>query len=154
MKFAIQSKFKDVETVKKFFHDSMISHMDDEEKARFEIWLKEQKLTQDEWITNLAKNAFRCTKNWDGFLEGSDVLHSDWGFVPKELDEDHREKPDLIFGSDNDDLGWRMNEWLVGNYRNARLKKIHGGHVASLFYMDEIWREMLEMSGDRRLVDT
>ena len=140
----IAGKVKDVPSAKKFMHDFLIKKMDDDEKVMLKEWLTKQDLTDDEWMTEFATGAVRCTKNWDGFLEGPDVLHSDWGFVPKDLDEEHR-KPVLIVESDKDDLGESMNKWLQENYANSRIKKVHGGHIAGMFYMDEIWRELLEM---------
>jgi hypothetical protein len=140
----IGAKVKDVPAAKKFMHEFMVSHMDDDEKRRLGGWLEGRALTEDEWIGRMAEGAVRCKQNWDGFLEGSDVLHSDWGFVPRELDEEHR-KPVLIVGSSQDDLGSEMIAWLKDNYANSAVKVVPGGHIASLFYMDEIWRELLAM---------
>ena len=37
-------------------------------------------------------------------MEVSDVIHSDWGFEPKALDEAHASKPMLVVGSKSDDI--------------------------------------------------
>jgi hypothetical protein len=144
MKTVISSKMKDVASAKKFMHEFMISHMDDDEKKTLEGWLSKISLTEDQWIEKMAVGAVRCSQNWDGFLEGSDVLHSSFGFVPKELDKDHQH-PVLIIGSDKDELGQEMNKWLKENYANSAIKTIHGGHIAATFHIDEIWKEMLTM---------
>lgn len=141
---AAGSKVKDVPAAKKFMREFIVSPMDDGERRLLEGWLEGRGLTEDEWVGRMAQGAVRCTKNWDGFLEGSDVVHSDWGFVPRELDEEHR-KPVLIVGSDKDELGRDMIAWLKENYANSAVKMVPGGHIASLFYMDEIWSELIAM---------
>jgi hypothetical protein len=31
----------------------------------------------------------------------------------------------------------------VDNYKSAKFKSVPGGHISSLFYMDEIWKEII-----------
>ncbi|PTB64980.1 alpha/beta-hydrolase [Trichoderma citrinoviride] len=75
----------------------------------------------------------------------SDTIHSDWGFDPRTLDEEHSTKPVLVVGSKNDHIGGSTNDWLVANYKSAiKLKLLPGGHISSLFIMDELWRDLIE----------
>jgi hypothetical protein len=76
-------------------------------------------------------------------------LHGDWGLGDKKvggLDEEHTEgRSVLIVTSGEDDItpaAWA--EYLASKYSNARLKRIHGGHLAGLYHEDEIWQEFLE----------
>lgn len=55
----------------------------------------------------------------------------------EELNEEHQ-KLVLTVGSDKDDLGGGMDQWLNENYADSKLKIVHGGHIAALSYMDEI----------------
>ncbi len=84
-----------------------------------------------------------CCHNWDGFMKVSDVIHSDWGFNPKELDDQHSSKPMLVVGSTNDRVGGSANNWLVDNYKSARLMLVPGGHISSQYYMDDMWKELI-----------
>ncbi|KHN95224.1 thioesterase family protein [Metarhizium album ARSEF 1941] len=49
----------------------------------------------------------------------------------------------LVVGSDKDDIGGAMNEWLVANYKSAKAKTIPGGHISSLYHMDGICQDIL-----------
>jgi hypothetical protein len=111
----------------------------------FRQWLEINSLGEDSFIATMASDTLRCNQNWDGFMEASDVMHSDWGFEPKELDDEHASKPMLIVGSSVDQLGGTSNEWLVENYRSARPKLLPGGHISCLYYMDELWKELFGM---------
>lgn len=120
-----------------FLRQSLFNMMDETEKSAFAQWLDKGKT---ESIDQLARGAIKCCRNWDGFLEVSDMVHSDWGFEPARLDDD-ASKPMLVVGSEGDHLGGSTNGWLVANYKSAKLKVIPGGHISSLYYMDEIWRD-------------
>jgi hypothetical protein len=51
----------------------------------------------------------------------------------------------LVVTSDDDDgTPAEWGEYLSTKYANARLKSLHGGHIASLFHLDEIWTDLLE----------
>jgi hypothetical protein len=142
---AIAARCKDLEGVKKLFDTLLFSKMSGEEKARFEAYALENRgVPADVLKTEMANGALRCTENWDGFLEGPDVLHSDWGFDPAALDDEHS-KPVLVVQSEADELGEGMGRWLVDSYKKARLEKISGGHIAALYCMDEIWSDLLSM---------
>jgi pimeloyl-ACP methyl ester carboxylesterase len=143
---ALAPKLKDEASAKNMMHDFLVAKMDGNEKKLLEKWLQDRGLTQDQWLERLGQGAMRSTKTWDGFLQGSDVLHSDWGFEPSKLDEEHRGKPVLVVASNDDELGHAMYKWLKDNYANSALKVIPGSHISSMFHQDEIWGEMLYMA--------
>lgn len=143
----LAAKFKTVEGAKNFLKASIFSKMDGDERKRFAQFLVEKDRAEDEFIDTMARGVVRCCEQWGGFHEVSDVIHSDWGFEPAALDEEHASKPMLIVGSDKDPQGGSTNGWLGANYKSARVKSVPGGHLAVNFYLDEIWRELLEMSG-------
>jgi pimeloyl-ACP methyl ester carboxylesterase len=147
----LASKLSTIEGAERFLRDALFDKMDGDERAMFDKYLVKQGEITGQFIRNMAETVIRSTNNWDGFMEVSDVLHSDWGFVPNQLDDEHARKPILIVGSDKDELGNRMNEWLVQNYKAAHSKQVAGGHISALFYQDELWVQMLELAARNRL---
>ncbi|KAL6895190.1 Alpha/Beta hydrolase protein [Trichoderma longibrachiatum] len=146
-KAAIGSKLKSVQGATQFLKATVFNTMDDEEKRIFKDWLQKNRFDEDTVIEKMAWSTVRCCQNWDGFMEVSDTIHSDWGFDPRTLDEEHSSKPVLIVGSKNDHIGGSTNDWLVASYKSAReLKLLSGGHISSLFFMDELWRDIIEAS--------
>ncbi|SPO01207.1 uncharacterized protein DNG_03954 [Cephalotrichum gorgonifer] len=143
----LASKFKTIDGAKSFLNMSLFSKMDDDERKIFAQFLDKKGKTEDELISTMAKGIVRCGEQWSGFHEVSDVIYSDWGFEPSKLDDEHSSKPMLIVGSDKDPQGGSTNEWMGANYKSARVKTVPGGHISSMFYMDELWRELLELSG-------
>ncbi|KAJ6441506.1 Peroxisomal hydratase-dehydrogenase-epimerase [Purpureocillium lavendulum] len=140
----LASKFKTLDGAKDFLNQTLFARMEPDERATFAAWLEKKGRTEQKFIETLANGAVKCCKTWDGFIEVSDVIHSDWGFDPAKLDEEHASKPVLVVGSEQDHVGGSTNDWLVANYRNAKLKMIPGGHISALFYMDEIWQAMID----------
>ena len=138
---------KDINGAIRLLDKALFSKMDAEEQARFEAFARDKRgKTAEEFKTSMAEGALKCTTNWGGFLEGPDILHSDWGFEPARLDEHHsnERRPVLIMQGDADDLGEGMSQWLVDNYGYARLMKVSGGHLAGLYHMDDAWTDLLD----------
>ncbi|KEF56163.1 uncharacterized protein A1O9_07744 [Exophiala aquamarina CBS 119918] len=142
-RLVIGSKLKTLDGAKGFLRQTLVDNMDEDEKKVLTRWLEENALTEDAWLDQMARGTIRCCQNWHGFMEVSDVIHSDWGFQPQQLDEHHASKPVLVVGSSKDQIGGGTNNWLVDNYRSATYKSLPGGHISSLFYMDEIWRDII-----------
>jgi Alpha/beta hydrolase family len=142
----VASKVKSLDGARDFLRQTLLSKMGEDEKATFAHWLENNEKTEFEFLDQMAKGAIKCCKRWDGFMEVADVIHSDWGFEPATLDDEHATKPVLIVGSENDHLGGSNNDWIVANYRSSSLKIVPGGHISSIFYMDEIWQEMINRS--------
>lgn len=140
---AIASKMKTEDGASEFLRQTLFDMMDDDERRVYAEWLGRKGTTEDEFIRRMARGAVTCCRNWDGFMEVSDVIHADWGFEPARLDDEHAEKPVLVVGSDKDHIGGATNEWLVANYMSARAKTIPGGHISSLYYMDEIFQDII-----------
>jgi pimeloyl-ACP methyl ester carboxylesterase len=139
----IGSKLKTIDGAKDFLHQTLFKMMDQDEKQVFARWLESKNKTEAEFIDDGAQMAVRSCQNWQGFMEVADVVHSDWGFNPAALDDEHASKPVLVVSSKSDHLGGSTNAWLVENYKNASLKEVPGGHISSMFYMDEIFQELI-----------
>ena len=92
----------------------------------------------------MADGVYRSVeKGWDGYMAVPDILHSDWGgYSPADLDEEHS-KPVLLFLTKEDWEMTRMGEWLASKLKNVRIRYGEGGHVGSLFIMDDIWKDFM-----------
>ncbi|KAG0708443.1 Alpha/Beta hydrolase protein [Suillus ampliporus] len=79
-----------------------------------------------------------------GFMLMTPLLHSDWGFRPDALDEEHsRPRVLLAVSKDDDTCPMAYAHYLAANYKNARIKDIDGGHLSVEYQMDELWAEFL-----------
>lgn len=145
-KSAIGSKLQSLDGARAFLKQTIFNTMDLEEKQLFNEWLAKNELTESEFIDRMARGTIKCCKNWDGFMEVSDIIHSDWGFDPRTLDAEHASKAMLVVGSQSDYIGGGTNDWLVAGYQSAALKLLPGSHISSLFYMDGLWRELFTMA--------
>lgn len=97
-------------------------------------------------IKSLGAHYIAPTLHGNGRSSSTPVhTHSDWGFEPAKLDEQHvnGERKILVVNSDGDDLGGGMAKWLVGNYKFATLRTIEGGHLAAMYHLDSIYEELL-----------
>ncbi|RYP15024.1 hypothetical protein DL765_005968 [Monosporascus sp. GIB2] len=142
----LATKLRDQDGAKAFLDQVIFSKMDEEEQAVMAAWLERKGRTRDEFIGQMAEAAIKCCKRWDGFMEVADVIHSDWGFDPAKLDDEHTSKPVLVCGSEKDGMGGATNAWIVENYKCSKLWVVPGGHISGLFYLDEIWEEVFKMS--------
>lgn len=119
--------------------------VDSEERAALDRFLEKRDMSFDTLVTSMAENMVRSVEHtWEGFMEVSDVLHSDWGFDPRTLDEEHR-KPMLVVTGSKDEVGGSTNQWIVDNYEKAVARTVPGGHVAGLVFMDELWQELVDL---------
>jgi hypothetical protein len=144
--FLAWSFLRSARSAQEFMDKCLWSKMGKEEQVKLETFTREElHITPEQFKANMAEGAMKCTANWDGFIEGPDVLHSDWGYDPSKLDADHAGKPVLIVQSDQDELGMWMGRWLGEKYGNAKVKVVEGGHLAALFESNQIWRELLDM---------
>lgn len=152
----VGSKMKTVEGAKEFLRATIWGMMDENEKKEMHKWLQKTGGTEDEFFQRQAESAVKSGKNWDGFMEVADVLREDWGFVPgqipqlqgeEENEEDEREggsKRLLVVGSEDDQIGGSGVAWMAKTYKGARLKMVPGGHISTLYGVDEFWTEMFD----------
>lgn len=147
MRPAIALKLRTVEDAKVMIMNMLYSKLEAEERATLDQHLAENQMTFDEHVTYLAENMVRSVEHtWDGFMEVSEVLHSDWGFDPRTLDEAHQ-KPILLVSALADEVGGSRNRWMLENYKNAVGRDIKGGHAAGLAKMGELWQELVDLCG-------
>lgn len=149
-KVAMGSKLGDVKGACGFIRETLFDKMDAEERAIMEPWLAKKGMSEEELVTEMGEGcALSVAHTWEGFMEVSDVLHSDWGFVPSRLDDAHN-RVVLIVGAERDDIGGGMNTWLGDNYKNAVVDTVKGGHIGTLFALDELWAKLFKLAGESR----
>lgn len=118
--------------------------MTPEERAAYDKWRGVKGLDGDEVEKGVADVVYRSVqKSWAGFHATADVIHSDWGFNPATLDDEHAKSPILVVVTYQDKDTLRLGEWLVANYKNAHARYEEGGHIGSMFVMDDIWADFL-----------
>ncbi|KAF9266207.1 alpha/beta-hydrolase [Marasmius fiardii PR-910] len=140
---AIGMKIKTVDKAEAFLRKTLFETATEAEKASFLAWKEREGIPEGQWERKMAENMVKSfATTWDGFYEGSDVLHSDWGFDPRLLDEEHTKRPLMAVASSSDPLGPHMATWINENYPNSTLKWLDGGHIAATYVMSDLWREL------------
>ncbi|KAG0692103.1 Alpha/Beta hydrolase protein [Suillus ampliporus] len=125
IKFLVVKHWSSIESVEATYR-GLFDKLDREERKAFEKWFKS------------------TSKSWEGFMLMAPLLHSDWGFRPDALDEEHS-RPRVLLTASKDDILSSMAyaHYLAANYKNARIKDIHGQHLSIVYQMDEVWAEFL-----------
>jgi len=143
----LANRLSTVEHAEAFLRAMLFDKMDEPELKAFAGWRDLVGLAEGQFERETAQNAVRSVaKTWDGYLDIADVLHSDWGFTPGGLADEYSRRPVFVVLSKGDDLtpeAW--GTYLVDNYKNARMKIIEGGHLASLYHLNEILKEFMEL---------
>lgn len=142
----IAPKMRTIGDASAYLRTTFFNTDDPEERAALQRYLAERGETLDSLVSSMAENMVRSVATtWDGFMEVSDVLHSDWGFDPRQLGPEHT-KPVLVVGGSNDDMGGATNQWIVDNYPNAVARTVPGGHISGMFHMDELWQQLVDLA--------
>ncbi|KAG5637465.1 hypothetical protein H0H81_004482 [Sphagnurus paluster] len=143
---ALRCKTRTQAAAEKFIREHLFDKMGDGERAALRRWRQGKGRTEEDVVGHLARNMVQSVaKTWDGFVGMADVIHSDWGFRPDALDEEHTvDRPVLVVASTDDAMTPDgMARWLAGSYANARLRLISGGHLAAMFHLDSILDEFV-----------
>lgn len=146
-KLYLANKFSTPDGAELFIRNVTFAKMDESERTTFAQWRVRNGKDEGEVERDMGQNVARSVaKTWEGFLGMADVLHSDWGFTPGGLDDEHNRPPILMVAAKGDDMApeaW--STYLVENYKNGRIKSIEGGHIAAIFHMDAIWAEFMNL---------
>lgn len=138
-------KVSTVDNAEAFLRGFLFDKMDEAEKEEFSRWRAEKGIAEGETERRFAKNAVRSVaKSWEGFKFMVPVLHSDWGFRPDALDEEHsRPFVTLVTSSGDEDAPKEWTQYLAASYKNTKVTTLHGGHICVLYHLDDIWAELL-----------
>ncbi|KAL1740135.1 Alpha/Beta hydrolase protein [Schizophyllum fasciatum] len=142
----VQRKLRTQASAEALMRQLLFDKMDADEKQMLHAYAAANGETEADIQARMAANARRSVaRTWAGYLEISDVLHGDWGFDPRALDAEHAGKPMYVVASAQDDLGPEMARWMVENYQGAKFRELPGGHLAGMYYLDELFRELLDL---------
>ncbi|KAG1780135.1 Alpha/Beta hydrolase protein [Suillus placidus] len=145
MKFVLARKLTTIEGAEASLRETVFDEMDQAEREEFAKWSEEHGMVPEDTVRKMAENVMKSTsKSWAGFMLTPSLLHSDWGFRPDALDEEHSRPPVLFTASKDDHMSpVAYTHYLAANYKNARIKHVDGGHMSILYHMDEVWAEFL-----------
>ncbi|KAJ7033713.1 Alpha/Beta hydrolase protein [Mycena alexandri] len=143
--FGLSMKLNSVDKAEAFLR-KLLFDSGPEERAAFKTWRESRGLGEGVFERKMATNMVKSiSKSWAGFIEGAEVLHSNWGFCPELLDDGHTNgRQMMIAASADDDLGPDMAQWLKENYKNSTLTWVPGKHLSTLYEMDNLWANLLE----------
>ena len=135
---------KTVESAERLIRSLLFDNMKEEESAAFKKWKEDNGKKDGELERSMAEDVRTSVQHsWEGFLDGPDAVHEDWGFNPALLDDDHNRRPIFIVTADEDAMIPNA-KWLVASYKNSRYQSISGGHNAAMYHMNDLWRQLLE----------
>ncbi|TFK55821.1 hypothetical protein OE88DRAFT_1652310 [Heliocybe sulcata] len=135
-----------VEGAERLARKGLFERMKDEERAAYANWRAKRGMQEGNLERKFAGNVVRSVeKTWEGFMQVSDILRCDWGFNPETLDAHHKSRAVLVVALSEEGKG--MVNYVARIY-DGRVKLLQGGHIVSLFHLDEIWAEFLDMPLD------
>ncbi|GJE84489.1 AB hydrolase-1 domain-containing protein [Phanerochaete sordida] len=140
----MKSKMDTPEHAEEFIRDFIFKNMTGPERELYVKWKTEKGIKDGEEVKHLADGVYRSVqRSWDGFTALPRVFQSDWGgYSPAELDDEHS-KPVLLFLTKEDKETKKMGEWLAGKLKNVRVRYGEGGHIGSMFVMDDIFADFM-----------
>jgi len=143
----VNHKIKTPKKAEDLVRQTLFDKMGEEEKAEFAKWREETGKAEGQVEREFGQNMMRSVQeSWAGFMEMPDAIHGDWGFTPNALDEEHNARPILLVTSEGDTTAPdAMAKWLAENYKNGHYRSVHGGHLAAMFHLNELWKELFEL---------
>ncbi|KAJ3529726.1 hypothetical protein NM688_g7812 [Phlebia brevispora] len=143
-RWMLKSKVDTREHAEGFIREFAFTKMTPEEQEACERWKAAKGIEDGDEVKELADGVYRSVRNtWEGFMTVPSVFQSGWGgYSPADLDEQHS-KPVLIVITHRDWETKKMGEWLGSQLKNAHVRYEEGGHVASMFVMDDIWSDFM-----------
>ncbi|KAG1752782.1 Alpha/Beta hydrolase protein [Suillus lakei] len=144
-KFVLARKMATIESAGAMWREDLLNRMDQAEREVLTRWCEEHGTVPEDVVQGICETAMKSvSKSWEGFTLTPPLLHSDWGFRPDALDEEHSRPHILITAGKVDHLTpVTYARYLAANYKNVRIKDFDGGHFGILYHMDEVWTEFL-----------
>lgn len=143
--FTLAKKMSTVDNAEKFIRGFLFDKMNEGEKEEFAQWRAKEGIAEGEMERRFATNAVRSVAtSWEGFKLMSSVLHSDWGFRPDALDEEHSRPFVMLVTSPGDkEAPEAWTQYLAATYKNTKVTTLRGGHICVLYHLNDIWAEFL-----------
>ncbi|KAF8903625.1 Alpha/Beta hydrolase protein [Mucidula mucida] len=142
--WVLSSKVKSEAVAEGFVRRIMFSQMTEGERERYQRWREARGMMEGQWEKEMGANMVRSfAQTWQGFLDIPAVYHSGWGGVDPR--DGNKEAPVYIVSASKDlTASLRVAEWLARAYKSSDLRVVDGSHVSILFYLDEVWKEILD----------
>jgi len=146
MAWGLARKMSTVDGAEGFLRGYVFDKMDEAEREEFAQWRAREGIAEGETERRMATNVVRSVaRSWEGFKLMSLVLHSDWGFRPDALDEEHsRPFVMLVTSPEDKDAPEGWTQYLAESYKNTKVKTVHGGHISILYHLEGVWAEFLD----------
>jgi hypothetical protein len=147
LKLVIAPKLKTVKSSEALARRILFDVMGEDQRRRYADWRAadsvnrgtEPGILERQWGEMMHKSV---QNTWAGYFDVVPVLHADWGFDPRLLDDEHsNDKRILVVSTDEQRLPRGAATWLVAAYKNSWLRHIDGSELAGLWEMDSIWAE-------------
>ena len=150
-KLGLQSKVDTRPHAEAFIKEFAFTKMSPGEREAYDRWMAANGIKEGDEIKELADGPYRSVRHtWEGFMGVPQVFQSGWGgYSPADLDEEHS-KPVLIAVTQGDWETKQMGEWLGTQLKNAHVRYEEGGHLATLFVMDDIWADFMTRASPPR----
>ncbi|KAK7470810.1 hypothetical protein VKT23_002228 [Stygiomarasmius scandens] len=114
VKGIIQKKLQSEEGALQFIREWLLNPMKEDELEQFVQWKEVNEIEDGQFESLLARNAVESVAlTWQGFLDIAEVYHSGWS-------------------------NGRLDE-----HRDVPVKVLEGGHLSTLFCLDDVWRDLL-----------
>ncbi|KAH8106091.1 Alpha/Beta hydrolase protein [Cristinia sonorae] len=127
-----------------FIREYAFKNLTPEEREGCEAWKTLRGFEEGQAEKEIGMSTFRSVEvTWEGFLAVPSVIHSDWGGYDPRIEDESRKAPVLVVMNREDKDHKLMGEWLVSSIKGATALYKPGGHMASLFYLDDIWAQFL-----------
>ncbi|EKM59404.1 uncharacterized protein PHACADRAFT_249870 [Phanerochaete carnosa HHB-10118-sp] len=140
----MKRKLDTPEHAEEFMRAFVFKNMTDPERELYEKWKVEKGIKDGEEVKQLADGVYRSVqRSWEGFKAVPDIFHSDWGGYSPAALGDENSKPVVLFLTKEDKETKKMGEWLASNLKNSKVRYGEGGHIGSLFVMDDIWADFM-----------
>lgn len=141
---AMQRKMDTREHAETFIREFAFTKMSPGERKACDAWKTRRDIKDGEEGKKMADGVYRSVRtSWAGFMALPEIMQSDWGgYNPSQLDNEHS-KPVLIVVTHGDWETKKMGEWLGKNLKNAHVRYEEGGHVATMFVMEDIWADFM-----------
>ena len=141
-----RSKVDSPQHAAEFIHQFGFQKLDPSERQAYEKWKETRGLEEGEAEKGIGQSVHHSVATtWEGFLKVPSVVNSDWGgYDPRSIHSD-RKVPVLVVMNNGDRDHKLMGEWLVRNMKDCTARYDAGGHMASMFFMDEIWAEFMSL---------
>lgn len=150
--WVLLSKSKSEAVAEGLIRRMLFSQLTESERERYHSWRDVRGMMEGQYEKELAANMVRSTeRTWDGFLDIPMVYHSGWGGVDPSAAANLKDYQGvaspppvyLISASRDHIVSHRVAEWLANAYINSSLRVIDGSHLSIMFYLEELWKEIL-----------